>query len=164
MRRNLTFTVLFAFLVPLFATPARGESWPGWRGPRGDGTCVEQGIPTRWDSAGVLWKTEIPGKGHASAIIWGDRVCTATALPATKERVLVCLDRISGKILWQQTVVQGPLENINKENSYASGTPATDGERVYVVFRVGDDIVAAAHDLMTGKPLWLVHPGTHTGE
>ena len=103
--------------------------------------------PRTGTRAGALWKTEIPGQGHASAIVWGDRVCTVTGLPATKERVLLCLDRASGKILWQQTVVQGPLEKLNKENSHASGTPATDGERVYVAFRVGDEIVVAAHEL-----------------
>lgn len=147
------------------ATPtAQAEPWPGWRGPRGDGTCIEQNVPTDWDPAGALWKTELPGQGHASPIVWGGRVLTVTALPATKERVLLCLDRNTGRILWQRTVVQGPLEKINKENSHASGTPATDGERVYVTFRVGDDIVVAAHDFASGKQLWLVRPGTHTGE
>jgi len=143
---------------------ARAENWPGWRGPRADGTCIEQDIPTNWDPAGALWKTELPGKGHASAIVWGDRVFTVTGITETKERILLCLDRTSGKILWQQTVVQGPLEKINKENSYASGTPATDGQRVYVTFRVGDDIIVAAHDLASGKQLWLIRPGTHAGE
>ncbi|MBE0535688.1 MAG: PQQ-like beta-propeller repeat protein [Phycisphaerae bacterium] len=140
------------------------EAWPGWRGPRGDGTCVEQDVVTEWDPAGALWKTELPGQGHASPIVWGDRVFTVTALPETQERVLLCLDRRTGSIVWQRTVVQGPLEKIHRENSYASGTPATDGERVYVVFRVGDDIVAAAHDFVSGRQLWLVRPGTHTGE
>ena len=69
-----------------------------------------------------------------------------------------------GKILWQKTVVHGPLEAIHKENSYASGTPATDGRRVYAAFRVGDDIVLAAHDPADGKQLWLIRPGTHAGE
>jgi outer membrane protein assembly factor BamB len=143
---------------------ARAENWPGWRGPRADGTCIEQDVPANWDPAGALWKTELPGKGHASPIVWGDRVLTATGMNATKERILLCLDRTTGKILWQQTVVQGPLEKINKENSYASGTPVTDGERVFVAFRVGDDIVVAAHDLAGGRQLWRVRPGTHTGE
>ena len=156
--------ILLSILLANLTTTAEAESWPCWRGPRGDGTCIEQDVPANWDPAGALWKTEIPGQGHASPIVWGDRVCTATGLPATKERVLICLDRNSGKVLWQQTVVQGPLEQINKENSYASGTPATDGERVFVAFRVGDDIVVAAHDLASGKQLWLVRPGTHTGE
>ena len=181
MKRILAFAILLANLVVSLpnpsATTSKAEFWPGWRGPRGDGTCIEQEVPTNspsqadvataksaWDPAGAIWKAEIPGQGHASPIVWGDRVCTATALPATQERVLLCLDRASGKILWRQTVVQGPLEKINKENSHASGTPATDGERVFVAFRVGDDIVVAAHDLASGKQLWLVRPGTHTGE
>jgi outer membrane protein assembly factor BamB len=164
MRQYLAFAISLASLLGNSVTTATAESWPGWRGPRGDGTCIEQNVPTNWDPARALWKTEIPGQGHASAIVWGNRVCTVTGLPATKERVLLCLDRVSGKILWQQPVVQGPLEPINKENSYASGTPVTDGERVYVAFRVGDDIVVAAHELAGGKQLWLVRPGTHAGE
>jgi hypothetical protein len=147
-----------------FVAQAVAENWPRWRGPRGDGTCLEANIPLEWDPAKALWKTEIPGQGHASAIVWGERVFTATALPATQERAILCLDRATGRILWQQTVVQGPLEKIHKENSYASGTPATDGERIYATFRVGDDIVVAAHDFTTGKQIWLSRPGTHAGE
>ncbi|UCG56662.1 MAG: PQQ-like beta-propeller repeat protein [Phycisphaerales bacterium] len=164
MKRYLTLATVLAGLLANSTTTSKAESWPGWRGPRGDGTCLEQDVPTEWDPADALWKVELPGQGHASPIVWGDRVCTVTALPSTQERVLLCLDRHSGKILWQQTVVQGPLQKIHKENSYASGTPATDGERAFVTFRVGDDIIVAAHDLSTGRQLWLVRPGTHTGE
>lgn len=153
-----------AVLLASLVTTVQAESWPGWRGPRSDGTSIEQNVPANWDVSRALWKTPIPGRGHASAIVWGDRVCTVTGLPDTKERVLLCLDRATGKVLWQQTVVQGPLEPQNKENSHASGTPVTDGERVYVAFRVGDDIVVAAHRLTDGKQLWLVRPGTHSGE
>jgi len=164
MKRIPAFALLFASLLATALTPAQAEFWPGWRGPRGDGTCLEPDVPTNWDPAGAVWTTEIPGQGHASPIVWGDRVFTVTAQPATQERILLCLDRASGKILWQQTVVQGPLEKLHKENSHASGTPATDGERVFVTFRVGDEIVVAAHDAASGKPLWLVRPGTHAGE
>lgn len=161
IRHNIVF--LAAGLLAYSAATAQAENWPGWRGPRGDGTSAEKNIPTKWDPADALWKIELPGKGHASPIVWGDRVFTVTATPATKERILLCLDRNAGTILWQRTVVQGPLEKLHKENSYASGTPATDGERVYVTFRVGDDIVVAAHDFKSGKQIWLVRPGTHSG-
>jgi hypothetical protein len=147
-----------------FPSFAGAENWPVWRGPRGDGTSAEENVPTQWDAANVLWKTAVPGVGHASPIVWGDRLFTVTAFPEKLERALLCFDRATGKILWQQTVVRGPLEKINPENSYASGTPATDGKRVYVNFRVGDDIVVAAHDPADGKQLWMVRPGTHTGE
>jgi len=164
MKWHLTLAMLIAVLLAGPAVATDAENWPGWRGPRGDGTSVEQNIPTRWDPSDAVWKTELPGIGHASPIVWGNRVLTVTARPETKERILLCLDRDTGEILWQQTVVQGPLHKIHKENSYASGTPATDGKRVYVTFRVGDDIVIAAHDFASGRQLWLVHPGTHKGE
>lgn len=148
----------------LLSNFVRAENWPCWRGPRGDGTCIEQDIPTNWDPAVALWKTELPGKGYASPIVWGDRLFTVTGITDTQERVLLCIDKNSGEILWQRTVVQGPLEKLHKENSYASGTPATDGQRVYVTFRVGDDIIVAAHDFDSGRQIWLVRPGTHKGE
>ena len=153
-----------AILLVGFTITVQAEPWPGWRGPRGDGTSIEQGVPTNWDPTGALWKVEIPGRGHASPIVWGDRVCIVTGLPATEERVLLCLNRANGKTLWQKTVVKGPLEQIHQENSYASSTPVTDGDRVFVTFRVGDDIVAAAHDLASGDQRWLVRPGTHVSE
>ncbi len=173
IRSNTVWTSTIRRLISLVAVMAAfavdpgtlyGESWPCWRGPRGDGTCREENIPTNWDPATATWKVEMPGHGHASAIVWGNRVCTVTALQETQERILLCLDRRTGAILWQKTVVQGPLEKLHKENSYASGTPATDGQRVYAAFRVGDDIVVAAHDLAGGEQLWLVRPGTHAGE
>jgi len=164
MKAFFSFKTLVIGVLLFSLNFARAENWPDWRGPRSDDTCIEQDIPANWDPAGALWKTELHGKGHASPIVWGDRVFTVTGMADTKERVLLCLDRNTGKILWQQTVVQGPLEKIHKENSYASGTPATDGQRVYVTFRVGDDIVVAAHDLAGGRQLWLVRPGTHAGE
>ena len=164
MKRDFARVVLVTGLLAYSAATVHAEAWPGWRGPRGDGTCIEESIPTKWDPAGALWNTELPGQGHASPIVWGDRLLTVAALPATQQRVLLCLDRNTGRILWQRTVVQGPLPKIHEQNSHASGTPATDGQRVYVSFRVGDDIVVAAHDFASGKQLWLVRAGTHTGE
>lgn len=165
MRLNsLRLVLAIAGLLTQIVPSAQAESWPGWRGPRGDGTSLDQGIPTNWDPTNALWKTELPGQGHASAIVLNDFVYTATALPETGERMLLCLDRASGKILWQKTVVQGPLEKKHEENSYASSTPTTDGERLYATYRVGDDIVVAAHELASGKQLWLVRPGQHVGE
>ena len=106
MKRIPALAALFAGLLPNSMPTANAEPWPGWRGPRGDGTCLEKDVPVNWDPAGALWKSEIPGQGHASAVVWSNRVFTVTAEPATQERILVCLDGASGKILWQQTVVK----------------------------------------------------------
>ena len=122
--------VISVFLA-LSSVAAQAENWPNWRGPRGDGTSLEMNVPLHWSStSNVVWKTELPGDGHASPIVWEGKIFTVTALPDTLERVLLCLDRSSGKLLWQQTVVKVALEAKHELNSYASSTPATDGELV----------------------------------
>jgi len=84
----------------IFALSARasGENWPAWRGPRGDGTSLEKNTPVRWSGTqNIAWKVPIPGKGHASPIVWGNRVFVVTALEEEKQRLLLCLDRTNGK-------------------------------------------------------------------
>jgi len=96
--------------------------------------------------------------GHASPIVWEDSAFTVSALPETGERVLLCLDRATGTLGWQQTVLTAPLERKHGLNSHASSTPATDGEQVYVAFLDVDRMVVAAYDLH-GEQRWLVRPG-----
>jgi len=134
--------VVIFFFVPalLFA-----ENWPGWRGPGGDGVSAEKGIPTRWSSTrNIAWKVAIPGEGHSSPIIWGDKVFLTSSLTEKNKRILICLDRPSGQTVWRRDVVQSPPESIHRLNSRASGTPATDGRQVYVTFMraEGDRVVA----------------------
>jgi outer membrane protein assembly factor BamB len=135
------------------------ENWPGWRGPRGDGTSQETGVPVKWSvDKNVAWKTPIRGLGHSSPIVWGDRIFLTTAIAETKDRLLLSLDRKTGKILWQKTVVNAPLETKNKENSYASATPVTDGQGVYVTFLDSGHVLVAAYDF-DGRQQWAVRPG-----
>jgi len=146
--------------LSLFATlPVRAENWPCWRGPRGDGASGEIKVPTKWSNVeNVAWKTAIPGEGHSSPVVWENHLFLTTALVETQERVLLSVDPLAGKILWQQTVIKAPLEAKNGENSYASSTPVTDGEKVYVTFLDGKEVVVAAYEF-SGKHLWLARPG-----
>jgi outer membrane protein assembly factor BamB len=138
---------------------ANAENWPGWRGPRGDGSSQEQGVPTDWSpTQNITWKVELPGTGHASPVVWGDRIFIACCREEEKDRVLACFDRNSGKQLWQQVVLHSPLERKHRLNSFASSTPATDGQRVYVSFLDGDEMAVAAYDY-SGSRLWLARPG-----
>ena len=149
------------FIAVLLATPmaVRAENWPGWRGPRGDGTSLETNIPIHWDAgSNVLWKMEIPGTGHASPIVWGDRVFIVSALEESESRVLLCLDRKSGRVLWQKTVLTAPLEHKHRLNSHASSTPVTDGHLIYTAFLDNKEMLVAAYDF-AGDQKWLVHPG-----
>ena len=128
-------------------TPVRSEDWPCWRGPRLDGTSLETKVPLHWSAtSNVRWKTELPGAGHASPIVWSNRVFTVSALEGSQDRVLLCLDRDTGKILWQRTVLQAPPEKKHNLNSFASSTPATDGELVYVAFLDKTQMLVAAYD------------------
>jgi outer membrane protein assembly factor BamB len=151
--------IWFGILIAVSVSLAQAEEWPVWRGPRGDGTSLEQNVPTHWSaSSNIVWKTPLPGEGHSSPIILGDRLFLTTALKGTKERVFLCFDKQNGKEVWRQTVVRSELEAINSENSYASSTPATDGKNVYVTFLEDKDVVVAAYDLK-GNQVWLKKPG-----
>lgn len=137
----------------------RAENWPGWRGPRGDGSSLETGVPVHWNATNqVVWRTEIPGTGHGSPIVWEDRIFLPTAVTTNRERRLVCLDRKEGAIVWQRTVLVSPLEAKHGLNSFASGTPATDGRLVYCAFLDRDEMVVAAHDF-DGNQRWIARPG-----
>ena len=74
-------SLLVGALLLAFIPGTRGENWPGWRGPRGDGISSEKGIPVQWDlSKNVKWKADVPGVGHSSPIVWGNRVFVTTAV------------------------------------------------------------------------------------
>jgi len=150
---------LSAFLFCAMAFNACADNWPMWRGPRGDGTSLERDIPTHWSGTeNIAWRTALPGEGHASPIVLGDKIFIVAAEQESDERSLLCLERANGAILWKTTVVKAPPERIHPLNSHASSTPATDGERIFTAFLDGDQVVVAAHDL-NGKAPWLKRPG-----
>ncbi len=117
---------------------AEGEArkyWPQWRGPSGQGVVEGSGYPDSWsDKENVRWKVETPGRGNSSPIVWGDRIFLTAAYDGERRAVL-CFRREDGKLLWE-TAAPAPasVERIQRKNSYASATPATDGERVYALF------------------------------
>lgn len=149
--------ILLAWLVLVGGVQA--ENWPGWRGPRGDGTCLEGALPVSWSATeNVAWQVPVPGGGHASPIVWNDRIFTVTAVEETGARDLLCFQRSDGSLLWQTTVLTAPLEGKHPLNSYASSTPATDGEQVYVAFLDGEEMLVAAYDF-AGREVWSARPG-----
>src|SRR5688572_3345309 len=93
---------------------AWGENWPQFRGPRGDGTSSERNVPTRWSvTENVVWKSTIPGEGHSSPVVWNESVFLTSAIQGNGDRVLVRLDAISGKAVWQVKV-----GNANRESMH----------------------------------------------
>ena len=107
-----------------------GKYWPRWRGPSGQGLVEGAGYPDRWsDKENILWKVPVPGSGNSSPIIWGDRIFLTTA--HSGRRSVLCLSREDGKLLWETFAPDAATEHVQRKNGLASGTPATDGERVY---------------------------------
>jgi len=142
---------LAALLIP---GAVSGADWPQFRGPGGQGDAsATSKIPVEWDERkNVRWKTELPGKGHSSPVIWGDQVWVTTASPDGKELGAVGLDRRSGAILHNVTMlIPARVEEIHKKNSHASTTPVIEAGRLYAHFGTYG---AAAVDTASGKVLW----------
>src|SRR5688500_17114205 len=110
MPRLLSLLLIAVISSSLAAAEPETENWPGWRGPRGDGSSLETNVPTEWDGPSgknVAWKTPIPGKGHSSPIVWEDKVFVATFVEGDgkeqqPDRLLLCLDRRTGEELWRK--------------------------------------------------------------
>lgn len=150
---------VFCAVFGLLCEVSWAETWPGWRGPRGDGASEETGIPVRWnEKENVIWKTPIPGKGHSSPVVWGDRVFLTTCLEKEQKRVLFCLDRREGKVIWQRTVLTAPLEPKHQLNSYSSSTPATDGHFIWITFLNMPKFEVYCYDF-EGNLIWQRSPG-----
>ncbi len=140
------------------ASAEAGDNWPQFRGPGGRGVAESSALPEQWSATeNVAWKTDIPGRGWSSPIVWGNRVFLTTVvsegeIEAPKKGLyfggerkdipdvsrmwrVYCLDLQGGQILWERQVHEGkPAMPIHIKNSYASETPVTDGERVYAYF------------------------------
>jgi len=147
----------FSFFVALTAV-VNGQNWPSFRGPGGSGVVSDRPLPTAWDaekSINILWKTALPGVGHSSPVVWGDRVFVTTAIssadkltynakddgidPATDDSVhewrVLGLDRDTGQIRWSRTAHRGvPKVKRHVKATQANATPVTDGRVVVVSF------------------------------
>src|SRR5207302_10078749 len=132
--------------------------WPQWRGPLGTGVAPGAQPPITWsETNNIRWKTALPGKGHSTPVVWGQRIFLTTAIPygeALKARLpdrpgshdnlpltrhhefaVLAVNRLDGKILWRQTVLKElPHEAGHVSASLASASPVTDGAHVFAPF------------------------------
>lgn len=159
--RRITLALL---AISSLTTVGSAANWPQWRGPDGSGISTEKNLPAAWTpTTNIKWKAAIPGRGHSSPIVWGNRVFVTTAVEGDvvagakaakhmlgdKEFVhpdsigadrkhqfkVIALNRESGKVVWEATAWEGtPYDNRHRKSSYAASTPATDGKMVYAFF------------------------------
>ena len=162
--RLFALAVLGGLIAPAaagdFATD-KAANWHHWRGPNADGSAPAANPPAKWDAkTNIKWKVELPGRGSATPVVWGDRIfvltaiktdrkATAAELPKPDPRferktdppthfykfVVMCFDRNTGKPLWEKVAAEKvPHEGHHASHSYAAGSPTTDGKRLYVSF------------------------------
>lgn len=144
-------------------SPEQLENWHQWRGPLGNGMAPEASPPLEWsETKNVRWKVAVPGKGSATPVIWGDKIFVLTAIPTDREGppqpkqpgppagrrglsldrptniyqfCVLCYDRKSGEELWRQVAREEvPHEGGHPTNTFASGSPITDGQFLYASF------------------------------
>jgi outer membrane protein assembly factor BamB len=127
----------------------RAENWGHWRGPHFDGSTSEKNLPAEFSKTeNVKWSAALPGSSAATPIIWGDYVFVSSADQKVKGMKALCLDRKTGKALWEQEVGVG--YSYDDKSNFASPSPVTDGK--VVVFLYGNGEVAAFD--FAGKKLW----------
>jgi outer membrane protein assembly factor BamB len=130
--------------------------WPGWRGPTRDGLAAPgQNPPVQWsENENILWKAPLPGRGHSSPTVVGDRVYLATSDRSQQTQSVLCLDRRTGKLVWQTEVHRGqPDPGKHSNSSAASSTVTGDGGRLYINFLNSGAAHTSALDL-DGRILW----------
>jgi hypothetical protein len=143
-------TVSIAFAFATLVTTSLAENWSQWRGPSFNGSTTENNLPTEFSKTkNVKWVTELPGPSAATPIIWEDRVFVSSGDEKTKSLRAMCIERPTGKVLWNNQI-NGAGYNNDEKSNFASPSPVTDGR--LAVFLYGNGQLAAFDT--SGKSLW----------
>ena len=155
MRRN------FAWIVTLVvALHIAAEPWARFRGPNGTGIGEAPGVPASFTEKDYNWKITLPGGGHSSPVLWGDRVFVTCSDGQTATRTVMCVATADGKTLWQRTFPSHPYRQ-NPDNDYASSTPAVDDMHVYICWSTPEQYTLICLD-HSGKDVWKYDVGRYT--
>jgi outer membrane protein assembly factor BamB len=142
--------LLASFL--LLAGVVNAQTWPQFRGPNTQGRSAETGLPLKWSGAeNIIWKAELPGESWSSPVVWGNRVFVTTATDGGVSCRVIAIDRKTGAILWNKEVFKQIIRRKENRNTFATPTPATDGNLVYACF--GDGSFAALD--FEGRVVWI---------
>lgn len=147
------------FAATLLPAP---QEWTQFRGPNGTGISAAKGIPVQWTEQDFRWRVALPGDGHSQPVIWGDKIFLECARDAGRERMVVCLNKVDGKELWVKRIPMATHIK-NKDNSYASSTPAVDADRVYALFADTAHYLVKAFDHY-GEEVWSVDLGPFSSQ
>jgi outer membrane protein assembly factor BamB len=150
--KTLRASTSIAIVVAAFGLNSQAQEWTRFRGPNGTGISHAKTIPTKITEADINWKVELPGTGHSSPVLWGERIfLTSTGDKAGGISVL-CLSAQDGRLLWRRDFSLTPFAR-HPHNSFAASTPAVDAQRVYVVWNEPQHYLLTALD-HDGKTVW----------
>lgn len=147
--RHLTFAVIV--LAGWLNSMAGAQEWTRFRGPNGNGIS-ETSFPSTWSEDDYDWSLELPGIGHSSPVLWGERLFIQSADPKKGTQYVLCIDSETGEEIWRKEF-ESATYHIHARNSLATSTPAVDEKAVYFAWATPDRIRlnAYSHD---GKRLW----------
>ncbi len=156
MRSSLVIVAL-AVIFQQVSVFADAQEWTRFRGPNGSGVSEATTIPIKWTEADYNWKVKLPGLGHSSPAIWGDKVFLLSADPDTATRYMLCYSSTDGSLLWRRDYQSEP-HHLHTRSSYASSSPACDAEHVYIGWSTPAETTLKAfkHD---GTEAWSLNLG-----
>jgi outer membrane protein assembly factor BamB len=138
-----------ALVLSLGALTSAAANWPNWRGPNFNGSSPERNLPTEWSKTeNIAWQVDLPGPSAATPAVWEDHVFVSSPDTGTKTLQALCLDRRTGKVLWQHETGAGIARD--PKSNFASPSPVTDGQRVFFFYGNG---ALLAFDF-AGNRLW----------
>ncbi|MGI8980972.1 MAG: PQQ-binding-like beta-propeller repeat protein [Pirellulaceae bacterium] len=151
---------LAALLISLCHT-APAQEWTRFRGPNGSGESEATTIPAQWTEKDINWKTSLPGIGHSSPVVWGDKIFLLSAEPVKEPnpptRYVLCINANDGQIIWKREF-QGVWHKLHSLSSFASCTPAVDEKRIYFAWSDPEHTLLMAMD-HSGNDLWTTDFG-----
>jgi len=147
-----SFIILAIFLLLRFPGENFAQEWTRFRGPNGTGISQTKNIPVKISDADLNWKIELPGSGHSSPVLWGERVFVTCTGDKAGGLSVLCVNAKEGTVLWKRDFPLSPFTR-HANNSFAAATPTVDSERVYIVWNEPDHYLLTALD-HSGKTVW----------
>ena len=145
LRRFAAWILLFVLTSQLDIATA--QEWTRFRGPNGAGQSDAATIPATWTKADYNWVAQLPGIGHSSPVVWGDRIFVQSADPDSGLQYVLCLAADRGETIWKREFSSSTY-HIHTRNSFASASPAVDAKHVYVTWATPEQLslIALHHD------------------
>jgi len=144
--------IFIAVMTVILASVSQGQQWTRFRGPNGQGISDTKTIPVKWTEKDYNWKTELPGGGHSSPVLRGEKLFVTSGDKQGEKSMLLAINASDGTVLWQKEYSLSKYRP-NKLNSFASATPAVDAESVYVLFTSPEETILAALN-HKGTEIW----------